>query len=76
MSNGGIRLIDGDEPSPTLHHVFGGRLMSSEYVPMDDGEKKLSLHKVHVDLILDSAQYIALLQAMTDGQEISVQLVQ
>lgn len=75
--SGEIKVVDYDEgaESPSVTQIFGGRLMSSEFVPFDDGKEKKSLHKVHIDLILDTRQYMALLDAMETAKQIAVQLV-
>lgn len=75
--NNEIKVVDyeGESPLPEIKHIFAGRLISSEYVQLDDGKEKKSLHKVHVDLILDSNQYIALLQSMEKGEEIGALLM-
>lgn len=70
----GIEIID-EDMGPQVTAVFAGRLMSSEYVQMDDGKEKKALHKVHLDLITDSRQYIELLKSMEEGRPIEVQLV-
>lgn len=72
-----IEVVDYDDgaKAPTVSQVFGGRLMSSDFKPMDDGKEKVSLHVVHVDLIMDTKQKIAFLQAMDRGEPITVQLV-
>ena len=77
MTNAEIKIVDCDEgETPQLTQLFQGRLMSSEYLPFGEGDNKVSLHKVHVDLVLDTAQYISLLKMMAEHRDVAVRLVE
>lgn len=72
-----IKVVDYDGgETPLITQVFNGRLMASEYLPFGEGEEKISVHKVHLDLVLDTAQYISLLKMMAEGKEVAVKLVE
>ena len=71
-----ISVYDADAEQPKVEYVFGGRLNSSEYVKIvNEKNKEVDVHKVHIDLVLTNEQYCELLSAIGGEEPIKVLLV-
>lgn len=71
-----FKVVDYDgEDAVQVTQKFAGRLMSSDFLPIDNGKEKVSLHKVHIDLALDTEQYIQLLKCMSAHSPFFVELI-
>ena len=64
------------EEDPQLDFAFGGRYTSDEYIqiPNEKGEQE-NVHKVTIELICDTEQFIAMLKASDMKGVIHVKLV-
>lgn len=64
------------EEDPQLDFAFGGRYASDQYIQVEDEKgQPQNVHKVTVELICDTAQFIALLKASELKGVIHVKLV-
>ena len=71
-----ISLFDPDKEQPKLEYVFGGRLVSSEYVKItNEKNREVDVHRVHIDLVLTTEQYCQLLVSIGGDEPVRVLLV-
>ena len=64
------------EEDPQLDFAFGGRYVADEYIQVDgQAGKPENVHKVTIELICDTEQFIAMLKASDMKGVIHVKLV-
>ena len=58
-----------------IRHIYGGRYGNDEYIQVDDGNGKKNMHNVTINLMLDHAQFISLMNASDKKEKIIIQMV-
>ena len=59
-----------------IRYVYGGRYRSDDYIQVDgeDGKPK-NMHKVTIEVLCDNEQFIALMRASENKEQMIVKLV-
>lgn len=72
-----IFVTDPDqEKQPRVEYVFGGRMVSSEYVKiMDERNREVSAHRVRMDLVLTTEQFREFLSMIGKDDPVKVLLI-